>query len=82
MNIQAYKFETAVLENGVIKIPEFKNHVNEEIEVFIVIKGIQNKNKPTEKKITADEFLYKWAGAFTVSDVDDSKYRYLMEKYK
>ncbi len=84
MNLHAYKFETVVPENGMIEIPYFKSHVNEEIEVFIVIKK-PPKNKQTKQakpRLTAEEFIEKWAGAFSVFDVNDAKYEYLMEKYK
>jgi len=78
MNLQAYKFETKVLENGFIQIPDFKNFVNQEIEILVFIKPMQTKRK----KLTADEFINKWAGFIASTNADDLKYEYLNEKYK
>ena len=77
--MQAYKFVTKVLENGIIKIPEIVNYVNQEIEIFIVLKSKFHKR---EKKISADEFLNKWTGFLSDINTDDIKYQYLTEKYK
>ncbi len=78
MNLQAYKFQTIVLENGLIQIPDFKNYINQEIEVFVILKPSQKK----QKKLTTDEFINKWAGFLTSTNVDDLKYQYLTKKYK
>ncbi len=34
--MEAYKFETTVLENGIIKVPQFEKYTNRKIEVFVV----------------------------------------------
>ena len=34
MNLQAYRFETNILEGGIIQIPELKSHINQEVEIF------------------------------------------------
>ncbi len=78
MNLLAYKFETTVLENGIIQIPDFKHFVDQEIEIFIVIKSPPKK----QKKLTADDFINKWSGFLTTTNTDDLKYQYLNEKYK
>ncbi len=77
--MEAYKFATTVLENGVIKIPELKAYADQKVEVFVVIKPKKNI-KPAN--IAMDDFFIKWAGAFSVAQTDDVKYNYLMEKYK
>ena len=80
MNImEAYKFETIVLENGMIRVPEFEKYRNKRIEIFIVFKP---EIKEKKSKITADEFLAKWTGFAKGVDAEDEKYDYLMEKYK
>ena len=76
--MKAYKFDTKILKDGVIKIPGFSRHENQEIEIFIITK----KNKRIEKKMTAEEFIKKWAGFLSQEDVDKSKYEYLSKKYK
>ncbi len=77
--MEAYKFATTVLENGVLKIPELKDYADQKVEVFVVIKPKENSK---QSKKTIDNFFSKWAGAFSIVQTDDIKYNYLMEKYK
>ncbi len=76
--MEAYKFETTVLENGMIKIPQLNKYKNQQIEIFILLKPQQ---KEKEQKISADEFLKKWTGFIPEIDTKTEKYNYLMEKY-
>ncbi len=78
MNLQVFKFDTIVQENGIIRIPEIKRFVNCEIEIFVVIK----QTKKLEPKLTVSSFIEQWAGFFKTNDADDAKYQYLTEKYK
>ena len=76
--MEAYKFETTVLKDGMIKVPQFEEYTDRRIELFIVLKP-----QKVEKKQTIDEFLEKWTGfAKGIEDPDTVKYNYLMEKYK
>ncbi|HEY5510356.1 MAG TPA: hypothetical protein VIK10_04935 [Prolixibacteraceae bacterium] len=77
--MEAYKFATTVLENGIIKIPELKGYADQKVEVFVVLKS-KKSIKPINK--TMDDFFVKWACAFSIVQTDDVKYNYLMEKYK
>jgi len=77
--MEAYKFATTVLENGIIKIPELKDYADQKVEVIVLLKPEKNI-KLNHKSI--DDFLIKWAGAFSVVQTDEVKYNYLMEKYK
>lgn len=77
--MEAYKFATTVLENGILKIPELRGFADQKVEVFVVLKSKKNV-KPVNKKM--DDFFVKWAGIFTIAQTDDVKYNYLMEKYK
>jgi hypothetical protein len=77
--MEAYKFATTVLENGILKIPELRAYADQKVEVFIILKPKKNI-KPINKNM--DDFFMKWAGTFTIAQTDDVKYNYLMEKYK
>jgi len=77
--MEAYKFATTVLENGILKIPELSGYADQKVEVFVVVKP-KKIIKPVNKKM--DDFFVKWAGIFTIAQTDDVKYNYLMEKYK
>lgn len=77
--MEAYKFATTVLENGIIKIPELIAYTDQNVEVFVVVKT--KKNIKANKK-TMQDFFAKWAGAFSIAQTDDIKYNYLIDKYK
>ena len=77
--MEAYKFATTVLENGIIKIPELRAYADQKVEVFVVLKPKKNIKLDNKKM---DGFFVKWAGVFTIAQTDDVKYNYLMEKYK
>ena len=77
--MEAYKFETTVLEDGIIKLPQLYKYANQKIEVFIVFKDEEKKEK---QKLSAKDFLNKWTGFISVADSDLEKYKYLTNKYK
>jgi len=77
--MEAYKFETTVLENGTIKIPEFEKYKNKSIEIFIIFKPEIHE---IHTKVSAEEFLIKWTGFAKDINAEDERYNYLMEKYK
>lgn len=76
--MEARKFATKVHENGILKIPELKKYKNQKVEVFVVIKPENNK----QKNKSINDFLTKWSGFFSSIDTDDPKYNYLTEKHK
>ena len=76
--MNAYKFETKILKDGLIKIPEFSGYENQVVEIFIIPK----KDKKVNEKITAEEFINKWAGFLSQKNTDKTKYEYLSDKYK
>ena len=77
--MEAYKFETTVLENGMIRVPDFMKYKSKRVEVFLVFKP----QKMQEKKEKAIEgFLDKWFGNFPEMETDDVRYNAIMEKYK
>lgn len=77
--MEALKFETTVLENGIIKISELKGYTDQKVEVFIILKP-QKKGKGKEEAI--DTFISQWSGFFSLIETNDLKYNYLIEKYK
>jgi len=76
--MEALKFNTKILENGMIKLPEITDLANREIEIIIVLKG----EKMNNKQISASEFLKKWSGFLSDTDTDDSRIQYLNKKYE
>ena len=77
--MEAYKFETTILENGIIKVPQFEEYTNRKIEVFVVFMPQAIGEEP---KSSVDEFLEEWTGFAKGIDPDTEKYNYLMEKHK
>lgn len=77
--MEAMKFDTLVRENGVLKIPELKNYVNQNVEVFVVLNPAKNQ---TREATDLSAFLEKWTGYFRETTTDDLKYNYLMDKHK
>lgn len=77
--MEAYKFATTVLKNGIIKIPELKGFADQKVEVFVILNP---KKEVKTKRKTIDEFLANWAGFFSPAETSDVRYNYLMEKYK
>ncbi len=82
MTMETYKFETTILENGVIKIPEFNRFQNRKVRISIETITSHKKELEEKKKILKN-FFDAWGGFFPNSeDADDDRYNYLMEKYK
>ncbi len=79
--MEAFKFETTVLENGVIKIPEISQLAHRPVEIFIVPKQ-PDAQKDSESQQTIDQFLEKWTGFLKGSNPDDAKFQYLRRKYE
>ena len=77
--MEAFKFETTVLEDGTIKIPQLKDFVNKKIELFYIIKS--NEEEKNEKT-SIEEFLDEWTGFFSEIETDDLKYNRIMEKHR
>lgn len=76
--MDTYKFETMVLADGIIKIPEISNLANKPVEIFIVVR---HEKKCIRSSENIDQFLNKWTGCIKGADPDDEKMNYLREKY-
>ncbi len=58
--MEAYKFETTVQKNGIIRIPEISRFANREVEVFIMLKPETGLHP--ERSQDVQQFLSKWRG--------------------
>lgn len=76
--MEAYKFETIITENGIIKIPELSAHKDHKIEIIVVLKPEIKK----QTNGTIEDFLAQWSGFFKIVETDDIRYNALMEKHK
>ena len=77
--MEAYKFETTVLQGGTFHIPECARFANRPVEVFVVVKSPEEPHQEPSQNI--EEFLKKWTGFLGDVDPDELKYQYLQEKY-
>jgi len=76
--MKAYKFNTKVSQNGIIKIPNKQTLAGKNVEVIIVPKASSKKDN-----FSAEDFIEKWAGFLSLEkDEEDYKYQYLSKKYK
>lgn len=77
--MEAYKFETTVLENGFFHIPEAAKYKNQKVHIFLIPENIvQEKSKEQH----VEEFISNWVGQFSEIETDDIKYNAIMEKHK
>lgn len=79
--MEAYKFETVILENGIIKLPQISKLANREVEIFIVPKQ-QDKVATGRDAEAMDRFIKKWTGSLKGVNPDESKLKYISEKYR
>ena len=75
--MQAYRFETRVSKDGIIKLPLNVHLPDSEVEIIILPKENSKPNKNN-----SSDFINKWAGFLTDQNIADSKQQYLNEKYK
>lgn len=82
--MNAFKFETTIQDDGMIKIPELKKFANQVVEVLIVEKA-KRFRKTQQTNITFGEFCKKWRGFLRGANIEDWKNdytTYLEEKYQ
>jgi len=76
--MEAYKFETRILERGILEIPQLSYFSERDVEVLVLLKKDKSQNK---KSSSIENFISKWAGTFSIdSREEDIKYDYLMDK--
>ena len=76
--MKAYKFETTVQDNGVIRIPEMIKLANQRVEVFVVVSSTMTQDTRSTQPIA--KFLEKWRGLLKDFDPSELKSQYLQEK--
>jgi hypothetical protein len=77
--MEAYKFETTILQDGTFRIPECARFANRAVEVFVMLKTPEEPQYGPSQ--TIEEFLNKWTGFLEDVDPDELKHQYLQEKY-
>jgi len=77
--MEALKFVTKVKKHGIIKIPALESYANIKVDVIVTLKS-EKEDRTAQNKI--DDFLDKWAGFFSDIETNDTRYNYLMDKYK
>lgn len=75
--MHAYRYETRISKDGLIKIPLSNQLFDKEVEIIIT-----PKQKQKTANFTSSDFVKKWSGFLSDSEIDDSKYLYLTGKYK
>ncbi len=78
--MEAYKFETKILEDGTIRVPNFHKLKSKDVEVVLLVKQSQVLQKSKEQEV--QEFLDKWFGFFSEIDTDDVRYNAIIGKEK
>ena len=75
--MRVLKFTTTISETGKIQVPFDNSLYDKEVEVIL-----KPKSRKARNKLSASDFVNKWAGFLKNDDVEKSKYDYLSEKYK
>ncbi len=74
--MEAYKFQTKINHKGEIYLPISPNLYEKEVDIIIITKEEQRKFNTS-----AVDFVNKWEGFLKNVDIEDAKYKYLLEKY-
>jgi len=75
--MQVYRFETHISKNGVIQLPSNQQLSDRDVEVVIFPKTDFKPNKNTSA-----DFVNKWTGFLSNANGEESRFKYLSEKYK
>ena len=75
--MKTLRFRTRISKSGTIHLPKNSSLVDKEVDVIIM-----PKTRRLRKPLKAKEFVEKWAGFLYPLESNDSKFDYLMEKYK
>ncbi len=75
--MKTLRFRTKVSKSGTIQLPVDSSLNNKEVDVIIMPKA-----KHVVKTMKAMDFIEKWKGFLYPMESNDSRFDYLMEKYK
>ena len=75
--MKTLRFRTRISKSGTIHLPKNSSLVDKEVDVIIM-----PKTRRLRKTLKAKEFVEKWAGFLIPLESNDSRFDYLMEKYK
>jgi hypothetical protein len=75
--MKSLRFRTRISKSGTIHLPKNFSLADKEVDVIIM-----PKTRRLRKTLKAKEFVEKWAGFLYPLESNDSKFDYLMEKYK
>jgi len=75
--MKTIRFRTRISKSGTIQLPMNSSLADKEVDVIIM-----PKTRRLRKTLKAKEFVEKWAGFLYPLESSDSKFDYLMEKYK
>ena len=75
--MKTIRFRTRISKSGTINLPKNSSLIDKEVVVIIM-----QKSTSTKKTLKAKEFVEKWAGFLNPQKSKDSRYDYLMGKYK
>jgi hypothetical protein len=75
--MKAYRFKTTISDNGTIHLPNNPALHNKEVEIIII-----TPSKYSESNNKASDFIFKWSGFLSETDIDQDKLNYLLEKYR
>ncbi len=78
--MEAYRFETKILEDGIIQVPDIQKLKDKNVEVVLLIKQPQIEQKSKEQE--TQEFIDKWFGFFSEVDTEDVRYNAIIGKGK
>lgn len=75
--MKTLRFRTRISKSGTIHLPKNSLLADKEVDVIIM-----PKTRRSRKTLKAKDFVEKWAGFLFPLESNDSKFDYLMEKYK
>ena len=75
--MKTLRFRTRISKSGTIHLPKNSFLADKEVDVIIM-----PKTRRLRKTLKAREFVEKWAGFLYPIESNDSKFDYLIEKYK
>jgi len=80
--MEAFKFETTILENGIIQIPEIAKYKNQKVQIFLIPEFSIKEEEEKSNIQHVEEFINTWVGHFAEIETDDIRYNAILGKDK